>query len=524
MKDWSTRQLNTLGAAVIIGVAVVVALVLWLTSTEADRSDDIDTAQLVTAVEAEKRHTYPSIEAQGVVVPARKVTVEPEVSGRVSQRHPGFVAGGVVQENEPLFEIDPRDYELAVEQARTDVDLANADLEKEKGRQVVAEQEWERFGEPDEEPPPLALRQPQQQQAELEIHRAEQNLRQAKLDLERTRVHAPFTALVQEAELEPGQLVSPSSAAGTLVALDEFWVQISVPVEALAQLAVPGRDGDEGSAAIVRQEAGAQTVEHHGEIIRLLGDLDSAGRTAQLLVSVEDPFSLSGSELDEDPGTPALRQAPLLLNSFVSVELQGADQLHAFELPRQAVKNGDQLFVVTDDDRLEIRDIDIAFSDTDTVTIQRGLTEGERVVLSDLPAPVEGMPLRTEIEELPEPQSPPFPPGDPSEVLVFDNVARLVGVDILRLGELEIPRHPPDDLLAPAQQDDEPTQQDDEPAQQDDEPAQQDDEPAQQDDEPAQQDDEPAQQDDEPEQQDDEVTQQDDEPEQQDDDDGEAPR
>lgn len=401
MKSAQLKLFNGLIAGAVLLLAVLLGILLMWTGVEAERDEDAEAAQVVTAVDTQTFTASPRIEASGTVVPAQKVTVSPQVSGRVTRRHPGLVTGGVVQDGEPLLEVDPRDYRLAVEQAETAVELARADLEMERGRQVVAEQEWERFGDADGEPAPLALRKPQQQQAKLEIQRAEQKLQQARLELERTRIHAPFTALVQKAEVEPGELVSPSTAAATLVALDEFWVQVSVPVEAIGRLAIPGRDGDHGSPAYIHYQSGTEAVEHKGRVIRLLGDLDAAGRTAQLLVRVADPFSLSEDKIDEpDPDTPALRDAPLLLGSFVSVQLLGDEPRPVIKLPRLALRNGDTVYVATDDDQLEIRDVDIAWRQSDTVAISGGLDDGERIIVSGLAAPVEGMPLSVESADL----------------------------------------------------------------------------------------------------------------------------
>ena len=401
MKSAQLKLFNGLIAAAVVIVAMVIGAVLLFSGVEAEHDRDSQAAQLVTSVDTKTVTASPRIEATGTVVPARKVTVQPQVSGRVTRRHPGLVTGGVVQEGEPLLEIDPRDYRLALEQAETAVELARADLELERGRQVVAEQEWERFGDADGEPAPLALRKPQQQQAKLEIQQAEQKLQQARLELERTRIHAPFTALVQEAEIEPGELVSPSTAAARLVALDEFWVQVSVPVEALGRLAIPGRDGDRGSPAYIHYRTGGEAVEHEGRVIRLLGDLDAAGRTAQLLVSVADPFSLSEDEIeDSDPDTPALRDAPLLLDSFVSVQLLSDDPRPVIKLPRLALRNGDQVYIATEDDELEVRDVEIAWRQSDTVAIRDGLDDGTRIIVSGLAAPIEGMPLNVEAAPL----------------------------------------------------------------------------------------------------------------------------
>ncbi len=400
MKSTELRFFNTIGALGIVLIGVLIGFGLLLNRAQTESTQHERSAQLVTVMDVERRLASPRIEAQGTVVPARQVTLESEVSGRVLRRHPGLVNGGVVQQNEILLEIDPRDYQISVEQAENQVKLAEAELAIEEGHQVVAEQEWEHFGNHDEEPPPLALRKPQQEQAQLEIDRAKHELERARLNLERTRVRAPFAALVQEASIEPGELISPRSPAAKLVALDEFWVQVSVPFETLGRLAIPGRDGDQGSRALVRHESGQDSVEHEGEIIRLLGDLDPSGSMARILVGIEDPFSLSGEEGEQaEPDTPALRQAPLLLNSFVSVELEGRRSRDVIKIPRIALHGGNRVHVANSDDVLEIREVDIAWRNSETVAVERNLNHGERLILSGLSSPVEGMPLRVERED-----------------------------------------------------------------------------------------------------------------------------
>lgn len=418
MNEPHLNRANLFGAITFLILGAAIGGWFLLSPDQPQKAPRANTGELVTVVEATPSFAAPRVHAQGTVIPARKVTVQPEVSGRIVERHPGLVDGGVVHRGETLLRIDPRDYEIALEEARTGVEVAKAEFAMEEGRQVVARQEWERFGSKDEKPPPLALREPQLMQAELAIDRAQQRLRRAQLDLERTRLKAPFTALITKASLEVGELVGPSTSAANLVALDEFWVKVSIPLEALDLLAIPGRGVDVGSRARVRHESGSRQIEQKGHVIRLLGDLDPAGRMAQLLVSVQDPFSRSeNGEQETAPGTPVLRTHPLMLGSYVSVEFEGADPRNVILLPRVAVREGKYLYIATKDDKLEIRPVEFAWRSRDAVAVEVGLEPGERVIISGLAAPVQGMPLRVELaDDLPPLESPPFDDDEPTPI------------------------------------------------------------------------------------------------------------
>lgn len=410
MSESHLNRANLFGAITFLILGVAIGGWFLLSPEEPRRAPRTNAGELVSVVEATSSFAAPRVHAQGTVIPAREITVQPQVSGRIVERHPGLVDGGVVPKGATLLRIDPRDYEIAVEEARTGVEVAKSEFAMEEGRHIVARQEWERFGSKDEEPPPLALREPQLRQAELSIDQAQQKLRRALLDLERTRLQAPFTAIVTKAGLEVGELVGPSTSAAKLVALDEFWVKVSIPLEALELLALPGRDGESGSRARIRHESGSRQIEQKGRIIRLLGDLDPAGRMAQLLVSVKDPFSISdASNPINSPGTPALRSEPLMLGSYVSVEFEGANARDVILLPRSAVREGKYLYIADTNNRLEIRPVEFAWRSRNAVAIEEGLAPGERVIISGLAAPIEGMPLRVEVAtDLPTLESPPF--------------------------------------------------------------------------------------------------------------------
>ena len=70
--------------------------------------------------------------------------------------------------------------------------------------------------------------------------------------------------------------------------------------------------------------------------------------------------------------------------------------------PRSLVRDGDTVWIMNEQDRLEIRPIEILFRGPDDVLVPQGLREDERLVVTDLSAAVEGMRLRLQ-EPAPSP-------------------------------------------------------------------------------------------------------------------------
>ena len=103
---------------------------------------------------------------------------------------------------------------------------------------------------------------------------------------------------------------------------------------------------------------------------------------ARLLVTIENPLGQRGD-------------LPLLLGSFVDVAIGAQPIDNAIRLPRVALRNGRNVYVMNDEDLLEIRDVQIAWTEPDAVLVTNGLQPDERVVTSRISTPVPNMLLRT---------------------------------------------------------------------------------------------------------------------------------
>lgn len=373
----------------ITAAGLAVAVVLVVAAPSAERSEPSPTVARVEVVEAQPIVAPALIDATGVVSAAREVPITPEVNGKVVALADELIPGGRFTQGQILARIDRRDYELAVDQERSRVRQAELELELEQGRGAIAEREWALLGDgrdPDEAR--LALRKPQLDTAERNLEAARSGLERAELNLERTVLRAPFNAMVLSEDVEVGQLVGPTAPIARLVGTDEVWVQVSVPVERLPVLSIPGYgEAEQGSPATVVLDLGGDEVTRRGEVIQLLGELDPETRTAQVLVSIDDP--LRGGAL------------PLLPGAFVHVTLEGAALSGVIEVPRQAVVDGDAVWIADADDRLARREVAIGWRTDEALYVTDGLSRGDRIVTTPLSLPVEGMALAVQSQGTP---------------------------------------------------------------------------------------------------------------------------
>jgi len=334
-------------------------------------------------------------------VPAREVVLQPQVSGEVLTISDELVPGGRFRKGEQLLRIDPADYELAVRQRESELAQARSNLKIEQGQQVIARSEFELLGEPTAgEDNALMLRKPQLESVRASVATAQATLERAKLDLARTRIRAPFNAIVQSREVNTGTRVTPVSKLATLIGTDRYWLELSVPVDQLQWLEIPGISAGQGSAVRVYDEAAwGPDKFRRGRVIRLAGDLENEGRMARVLVAVDDPLALQ----PEHAGAPVL-----LLNSYVRAVIEGRTLSNVARVDRALLRGEDQVWLMGSDGRLQIRTVTIPFRGPHSVLVSEGLAAGERLVVTDLSAPVEGMALRTGDSETPAlPREPP---------------------------------------------------------------------------------------------------------------------
>lgn len=322
-----------------------------------------------------------TISVMGTVVPAVEVGLQSRVSGQIVSRHPEFTEGGIVTEGEVLVEIDPTDFELALTRGQAQLETARYELRVEEGQQDVAQREWELLGEAEGDDSELALRRPQLRQRTANVKAAEAIVEQAQLNLERTRVLAPFNAIVQTARADPGDQATAQTMLGQLIGTDAYWVQVSVPLDELTWIDVPRTPDGPGSP--VRITTGTGSV-REGRVYKLLSDLEPQGRLARLLIEVRDPLGLQSGGRIEDA---------LLLGDFVHADIVGHEAESVTVIPRDALRDGSTVWLMDSDGTLSNASPEIVWRSADRVFL-RGLEAGDRIITSDLAAPIEGMKVR----------------------------------------------------------------------------------------------------------------------------------
>lgn len=344
---------------------------------------DVAPAPLNVEVISVQRQAHDAvIYASGTMQPATQIDLVTQVPGRVVWTAPGLTPGARFAEGETIARIDARDFEAQVVQARANLANAELNLALEQARAQQAGREQELLGQAADNA--LARRDPQLAAATAAVEAAKASLSIAELNLQRTRLLAPFDAIVTTESLDVGQYIAPGAAVARLIGTSRFRVRVGLPVHELGLIDIPDLTADAGSAAIVRQRlADGSVLQVEGFVLRALGELDPQTRTGAVLIAIDDPLGQTDGAL------------PILPGAFVDVEIRATSELQTLRVPRIALDGGDHVWLADPESRLQRRAVTVAWGDPTHVYLQDGLEDGERVVITPMALPVVGLSLIT---------------------------------------------------------------------------------------------------------------------------------
>lgn len=336
---------------------------------------------LVDVIDSSPRSHAIELPAAGTVRSAFELEIRPQVGGRIAELHPDFEPGGRIPAKTVVVRIEDDDYQLALSAAQADVAKARASIALEKGRRVVAREELDSLKgtlKIDATSQALALRKPQLRQVEAELATADNRLRQAQLDLQRTAISVPFDAIVLQRNRVAGEVVAARELIGRVSRADRYWIELRTQPKALARLRQPGPDKP-GARVTVRRDGRTFT----GELVRIRADLSDDSRLAGVIAEI--------------PIDDAAR-AQLLLGSYVEASIDAGMLDNVIAVPRRAVADNARIRVVDSNGMLQVRDADVKWESEQQVLLSPDtLQAGDRIVVSRITGLVPGTTVRVRI-------------------------------------------------------------------------------------------------------------------------------
>lgn len=373
---------NLLKGVIVAGVllfAVIVAYGLVVTAPQPVQVEPEEIATSIRVVEVQRERIQLVVTSQGSVVPHTESELIPEVNGRVQWMSPNLVTGGYFARDEVLLRIDDRDYRSTV--ARSQATLTRARAEEELARYELARME-ELVKKKLTSQSNLEAVQRNHRISRAVLQDAKIALEQARRDLGRTEIRAPYDGLVRTERVDLGQYVSRGQSIASIYASQSVEIRLPVADRQLAYLDLPlgyrGELTEELSPDVVLfTDYGGNHYEWRGKLVRTEAEIDSKSRMVTAVVRVEN---------NEDHDQPAL---PVGL--FVNAKIMGRWVDNIITLPRAALRNQNQVLIVDSDNRLRFRTVEVMRFANDEVLISEGLDDGSVVNVSPIQTVIDGM-------------------------------------------------------------------------------------------------------------------------------------
>jgi len=353
--------------AVILGVLVLFALLAWLlTPSKAARAPAGGRfagggPMPVVAAPARAGDMPVTLVGLGTVTPLATVTVQSQISGQIMRI--AFKEGQTVKAGDPLIQIDPRPYQVALEQAegalaRDRALLANARVDLERyqtlfAQDSIAEQQ-------------LATQKSLVAQDEGNVRTDQGQIDAAKLNLTYCHIVSPITGRVGLQQVTLGNYVTPAEPNGLVVVtqLEPITVVFALPEDDIPPL-------------LKQMHAGATMPVTAWD----------KPNTRQLATGTLQSID---SQIDPTTGTIRLKaifpntDESLFPQQFVNVVLL-LDTLHGATLvPQAGIQRGapgTYVYIVNADQTVSVRKVTLGPGDATDITIAQGLAPGDMVVV-----------------------------------------------------------------------------------------------------------------------------------------------
>lgn len=375
-----SNTLRKVGIPIIIIVAAVIVLAtMVMLKPVPEKKEVISKKFLVDAVPIFTEDVEFLVYAQGSVEPKHQTMLSTQVSGRIVSISDKFDEGGFFNKGDILVELETDDYQTDLLLAEAEVARAQASLDEEIARSKVAESEWSSINSGT--PPELGLRKPQLAREKANLKAAMANIERAKRNLSRTKITAPYDGLVKSRMIDIGQFAPMGTQIGEVFSTGAAQVRLPLTDNDVAFI------GDlQSEQPMVSLSADIAGKRHfwQGKLIRDEAVLDSARRVIYGVVEIVDPYNLNGST----------HVSSLKFGRFVSAAVSGVNVKDVVKLPRFVMRLDGTVLTVTEQNTIQINTVDVMRADEDFVYISGGLPYDQKVVMSVVSTPYNGMPVR----------------------------------------------------------------------------------------------------------------------------------
>ena len=400
----------------VLGVGL--AGMTWLVTNkdEPPKRPPFKTVYTVNTVIVEKGSFQPRLIVYGEIQASRSVELRSLVAGQVISIHPELKAGSRITKGQPLFQINPFNYEVAVSEAKANMqetrarlaeneariaiettkierlqeqlELANSDLKRieelrENGtatakqvddRSLIVSQRRQALQQSELM---LVAEQAKLQQQEAILERFKWRIQQAERDLEDTVLSAPFSGVISENNAQVGRMIGANDLVVSMYEADKLEVRFTLTDQRFGRIQ-SDKTGIVGRKVEVIWIVGGEEYRFPAVIERIGAQIASNRGGVEVIASIETN----------------VKESPLRPGAFVEIIVPDKAFGNHFRIPETAVYSNNIVYVVVDS-RLVKRQIKIDARDGDQVIVSGDISQDEEILVTRIAEISEGIRVRT---------------------------------------------------------------------------------------------------------------------------------
>ena len=322
------------------------------------------------------------IESFGILQARTTSDLYPLVSGQVMSVTPAFEAGAFFKKDDVLLTINSADYEVAVQVAKSNVANSELALADEQARYEQAQRDWQKQNNK-AVATDYALRLPQIRAAQANLETSRAQLALAKLNLERTRIRAPYDGRILETAAAVGSVISPNQKIARVYATDAIEVRLPLANKDLRFIELPEPTLME-SVNFPQVQIENDLIEPAeiwlGQVIRTEAAVDPASQQLYVVARVDNPFLDRASKgvVGQTQNKP---KHPLKIGQYVRAKIAGKQLRDVMVIPNSSIYQGSYVYIV-EHEKIQRRPIEIIWQNQRVSVLQSGLNAGAHLVIT----------------------------------------------------------------------------------------------------------------------------------------------
>lgn len=425
---------------IIIITAIVIIVIIVKIKAPIDHMKLDYPQKAVEVITVQKIPFRARVTAFGNVEPSVLMNAKAEVSGKIAYIHPELKQGASLKKGTVVLRIEPTTFEISLNQSQAGLSGSQSSL-----AQLIAEEKsaqgalriaqdkldfeykeldriksmWDkrliaRTTLDAEEKNVLSLQQQVQDiegklsafnsrkdAVEAQIKQSQSLVDKGKDTLGRTEVSLPFDARIGNVSIENGEFIQAGGVLFEALGLQAVEINAQLPLRQFRSLVTSVHTAKASTLNLQNLEIMQTAIKNmnlevrvnligndnnetqwNGELIRLSESVDPMRDTLGLVVVVNNPYQHV---------IPGIRP-PLLKGMYTSVEFY-APIKDTLIIPRKALHQG-RVYIALEDNTVDIRAIEIGFSQGDLVVVKGGIKEGEHLIISDVIPVMQGLPVK----------------------------------------------------------------------------------------------------------------------------------